>query len=241
MAKVIKRKNELAEKRNRQTILHIVGYVLCLLCGILFIELSFGGVNAIVCLVLFALSLSGAVMIHCTRDGVGILTAGVSGENAAVNLLQKGLPDSYVCVTNAQIQYENRHNELDVIVAGPSGIYVVEVKNVTGRICGSYTDKVLSQEKGKRSKEMNNPVYQVKMHADILSRYLKANGIRTWVQGVVLFVNPRATLDIEDIPSNGIPVFAVSEGGQEALCRYILQTTGIPMKSEDVAKLISLV
>ena len=127
-----------------------------------------------------------------------------------------------------------------MVVVGPTGIYIVEVKNVSGRICGSYTDKQLYQDKGKRSKEMDNPVYQVKMHADILSRYLKANGVRTWVQGVVLFVNPRATLALTDVPENGIPVFAVSAGGQEAVRKYITYPVSVPMKEQEIQKVITL-
>lgn len=241
MAKVIKKKNDLLIKRNRQTIIHIVGYVLCLVCGILLIELGFAGVPSAVCLAMGALSLAGAIMIHCTRDNVGILTAGVSGEQNAVRLVEKTLPDTYYCITNAQIQYENRHNELDMIVVGPSGIFIVEVKNVSGTITGSYYDKVLIQEKGKGTKEMNNPVNQVRQHADILSRYLKANGVRTWVQGVVLFVNPRARLDVSDIPANGVPMFAVSEGGQEALNAYLRQTLSVPLKQEEIYRIIELI
>ena len=174
MAKVIKKRNELLEKRNRAIILHFSGYAACLLFGILGIELSFAGIPGWICMILGLLSLAGAVMIHCTRDQMGVLGAGVSGEKNAVHILEKALPDHYYCVTNVQVSYENRHNELDAVVVGPTGIYIVEVKNVSGRICGSYTDKQFLQDKGKRSKEMDNPVYQVKMHADILSRFLKA-------------------------------------------------------------------
>lgn len=240
MAKVIKKKNELLEKRNRAIILHFSGYAACLIFGTLGIELSFAGVPGWVCLLMGVLSLAGAVMIHCTRDNMGVLKAGVTGEQNAVRLVEKLLPDNYYCITNVQVQYENRHNELDLVVVGPSGIYIVEVKNVSGRICGSYTDRQFYQEKGKRSKEMDNPVYQVKMHADILSRYLKANGVRTWVQGTVLFVNPRATMAITDMPSNGIPIFAVSEGGQEDLRKYITYPASVPMSEQDIQKVITL-
>ncbi len=240
MAKVIKKRNELLEKRNRAIILHFSGYAACLLFGILGIELSFAGVPGWICMILGLLSLAGAVMIHCTRDQMGVLEAGVSGEKNAVHILEKALPDHYYCVTNVQVSYENRHNELDAVVVGPTGIYIVEVKNVSGRICGSYTDKQFLQDKGKRSKEMDNPVYQVKMHADILSRFLKANGVRTWVQGTVLFVNPRATMAITDIPTNAIPIFAVSEGGQENLRKYITQPAGVPMSEQDIQKVITL-
>lgn len=241
MAKVIKKKNDLLIKRNRETIIHIVGYILCLLCGTLCIELGFGGSPAPISLLMGALSFAGAVAIHCTRDNVGILSAGVTGEKTAASLVEKALPDTYYCITNAQIQYENRHNELDMIVVGPTGIFIVEVKNVSGTVSGSYFDKTLHQEKGKSSKDMNNPVNQVRQHADILSRYLKANGVRTWVQGVVLFVNPRARLDISDIPANGVPMFAVSEGGKEELSAYLRQSVSAPLKQEEIYRIIELI
>ena len=213
MAKIIKKKSDLVEKRNRTVAINIGGYILLVLCGVLFIELGFAQFHGAIVAAMGIAAFAGLFMIHCTRDIMGIERSGVDGEAKALKMLAAGLPDTFACINNAVIWYEERHNELDLIVVGHTGVYIVEIKNTVGNISGAYSDKTLRQEKKSETKEMRNPVQQVRMHADILSRHLKANGVRTWVQGVVFFVNPKCTPNIVDVPSNGVPIFASSTGG----------------------------
>lgn len=241
MAKIIKKKSDLVAKRNQTVTMNILGYVLLILFGVLFIELALAGVSGILTGVLWAISFVGLLMINFTRDKVGIESAGVAGEDKAMKILANGLPDTYFCINNAIIWYENRHNELDLIVIGPSGVYIVEVKNTSGRIFGSYSSKTLQQEKKNETKDMRNPVQQVRTHADILSRFLKANGIRTWVQGVVFFVNPKCTPQITDIPSNGVAIFATSTGGEQRLVEYIKGNTPNVLSKQEIDKIASLI
>lgn len=237
MAKVIKKKSRLVQKRNRQMLVHMGGYVLCLLGGALAAVLGFA-YGSFWLVWLFALSSLAGLAVAClTRNGVSVLSAGVCGEEDARAMLAKALPDTFCCITNAQIFYENRHNELDLIVLGPSGIYVVEVKNVSGRIMGAYSDKVLCQQKRQEDKQMRSPVYQVRRQVDILWRYLRAKGIRAWVQGVVLFINPKASVCITDIPAEGIPIFAVSQGGGEGLAQYLTRPVPNPLTREELRRI----
>ena len=241
MAKIIKKKSDLVEKRNRTVAVNILGHILLVLCGILFIELVFAYSSGVIITLMGIASVVGLFMIHFTRDKVGIETSGVEGEAKALKMLASGLPDTFSCINNAVIYYENRHNELDLIVVGHTGIYIVEVKNTAGDIYGSYSSKTLQQEKKSENKEMRNPVQQVRTHADILSRFLKANGIRAWVQGVVFFVNPKCKPVITDIPSNGGPIFAVSSGGEQQLMDYLKTTTPNSLSQQEINKIISLI
>lgn len=241
MAKIIKKKSDLVKKRNQTKALYVVGHILFVVCGVLFIEgiASFAPVFAIVAMGI--LHFAGLCMIHFNRDAVGIQDAGVDGEAKALKILANGLPDTFSCINNVVIWFEQRHNELDLVVVGPTGIYIVEVKNTAGEISGTYSCPVLQQVKKNESKEMRNPVQQVRTHADILSRFLKANGIRTWVQGTVLFVNPKCRPNITDIPDRGVPVFAVSADGEERLIEYLTKGAPNVLSEEEINKIVSLI
>lgn len=241
MAKIIKKKSDLVAKRNRTKAMYIIGHILLVLFGIVFIEVTFSLGSEIISVLSFLVSTVGLFMVHFTRDSVGIENAGVDGEEKAMKMLEKGLPNSFACINNAIITYENRHNELDIIVVGDTGVFIIEVKNTAGNIKGSYYDKVLKQEKRNETKEMRNPIQQVRTHADILQRYLKANGIRTWVQGVVFFVNPKCSPMISDIPDNGVPVFAVSSGGERQLMEYLQNVSPNSVSQEEIQRIISLI
>ena len=241
MAKLIKKKSDLAAKRDRTIVTNVIGHVLYVVCGVLSIEFIFAYDSLLLVLALFLASFVGLCMIHFTRDTMGIEKAGVDGENKALKMLLSGLPNTYTCINNAVIWYESRHNELDLIVVGPTGIFIVEVKNTAGEVRGSYQSKVLQQEKKNETKEMRNPMKQVATHADILYRYLKANGVRAWVQGVVLFVNPKCYPEITDIPVNGIPAFAVSDGGEKKLMDYIMHQSRDHLSQEEITKICSLI
>lgn len=242
MAKVIRKKSELIANRNRTVFAKYLGYTLCPLCGVLAIELGFADFPAAIVWIMSLASFVGLFLIHTTRGMVGIKDAGVQGELKALSILESGLPDdTYYCINNAEIYFEDRANELDLIVVGPSGVYVVEVKNVSGTVCGSYNDKNLQQRKRDETKTLYNPVKQVSTHVDILARYLRAKGIQTWVRGVVFFVNPNCTLDLTFVPRDGVPLFAISSGGKEQLIDYLKRQVPNPLSRDDVEKIAKLI
>ena len=241
MARVIEKKNELAKNRNRTIGLYWGGHIFALGFGILAVELLFSDLPIIAAGVMWVLSIAGAITIHMTRDKVGILSAGVKGEKKALEFLKRDLPDRFCCITNAQIYYEKRHNELDLIAVGPTGVFIIEVKNVSGKISGAYSGNVWTQEKGKNTKDMRNPIQQVRTHVDILQRYLKAKGHRIWVRGAVLMVNPKAHAYISGIPHDGIPVFSVSDGGREKLVQYLIDTFPSVLSEKEIEEVASII
>lgn len=241
MAKIIKKKSDLVVKRNRTVATNVIGHALLLVCGVLFIELAFAFSPLPLIVLMGIASVVGLLMVHTTWDKMGIEDKGVEGEEIAMKMLEKALPNTFYCINNAIIHCETGHNELDIIVVGPTGIYIVEVKNTVGRISGSYSDIILSQIKKRETKEMRNPVQQVRKHADTLQRFLKANGIRSWVQGVVFFVNSRCNPEITDIPENAVPIFAVSSNGEHALAHYLKTNTPNSLTQQEIEKITSLI
>ena len=139
-----------------------------------------------------------------------ILEAGVEGEKTALELAQR-LPSSCHVFTNQVIWFEpkndkrkaaedgkqSRKSETDLILVGPGGVAIVEVKNYSGRLTGNAWDHDLMKTSPSGRKDMvYNPAKQVSTHVWRLSNYLKSKGQRAWITPYVLFTNPRTTFDI---------------------------------------------
>ncbi len=145
-----------------------------------------------------------------TARQAAVLSAGVMGENAARQLIRH-LPGNYTAVSNVRIQHEGKTSELDMVVVGPTGVFVVETKNYTGHVSGRTDDenwkRVKRSDGGQSfSSTFYSPVKQVSTHAYRLSKFLKQNKLYVWVQGVVYFSDPSITLKLSG-NTKKIPVF----------------------------------
>ena len=155
--------------------------------------------------------LVGTLFVWASQNGSETLRAGAVGEDIALDVLKK-LPDSFTIYNQVDIPNEKSRtgfNEADLIVVGPSAIFVVEVKHNNGHITGSDSDKEWGVRKVGRggtaySKTMRSPVSQVKKLVWLLSEDLKKNHSRAWVQGVVLFSNRDAEVSVTN--SSNVPV-----------------------------------
>lgn len=128
-----------------------------------------------------------------------ILKAGLNGEKTALTALAK-LSDDYYVFTTVCSEFEGKKGEIDCLVLGKNGLFVIEVKNHNGKICvvesGDYWEQHKVGRKGGRySKRIRNPLKQTKRNVYILSQHLKRNGIRVWIEGVVYFTNEKVELD----------------------------------------------
>ena len=113
------------------------------------------------------------------------------------------LPEGYHIFTNVTISYQNYSQETDLIIVGMKGVYIVEVKNHNGRIVGDAEATEWVQYKvgrggGRYSKKIHNPVKQVKGQVYKLSKFLKAQGINVWVEGVILFTNEKVSVSVSN-------------------------------------------
>ena len=63
---------------------------------------------------------------------------GDAGEQKAGTILKRSLPDGYTIIQNVRVTYNGRSSEIDNIIIGKSGVFVVEVKNVKGTVTGNY-------------------------------------------------------------------------------------------------------
>jgi len=162
-------------------------------------------------------------LLSNSRNGSEIIVAGKQGEESTAYLLNS-LPDSYKIIRNAVISYEGKESEIDNIVVGATGVFVIETKNHKGYIFGDCDERYWLQYKIDKydishTKNFYNPTKQVATHIYRLKGILKENKIRVYINGAVYFSNPENEVNIES-PREDIPVF--NYYSQYELLNYIL-------------------
>lgn len=167
--------------------------------------------------------LAGFVLVALLGDGLDrIKESGAKGEDEALKALS-ALPDSYTIFNQIYIPNErgkNGRTELDLVVVGPNGIFVVEVKNIRGEVEGSRQDwKWIVHKVGRQgsnyTSEISNPVKQLGRQIGALKPLVRRKEDSPWVQGIAFFPNPDHSVKLRDDP--GIPVLT----NMEDLIKYI--------------------
>ncbi|MBU9710578.1 nuclease-related domain-containing protein [Evansella tamaricis] len=209
--------NDLEAAANSYLIKAIIFFIPTIIYFFMFINGN--GFNGIFHLVGFIPAAIGAHFFHKYRA----LNSGVQGERRAVEAVQQ-LPSDYDVFRSVKLSTSEGTAELDQIIVSDNGIFVVEVKNHNGSIVGNADDKSWTQHKvgqngGRYSKQMGNPIRQVKRQVFILSKYLKENGVNAWVEGVVFFSNPKATVNVSG--SNQVPVLTSSYRLKSHISDYV--------------------
>jgi hypothetical protein len=133
-----------------------------------------------------------------------IKRAGAKGEDKALSQL-KALPDSYTIFNQVEVpnsQSKTGVTELDLVVVGPNGLFVIEVKNNKGTIKGREGDaKWVAHKVGQKGSPykapLGNPINQVKRQVWALSNYTKAEGHRAWIEGLVFFAHRDSKLKLK--------------------------------------------
>ena len=109
----------------------------------------------------------------------------------------KNLPNEYHLFVGVRV---HERMESDLVIVGPSGVFLVEIKNYVGNIEGTASDSHWILRKGrKHAKKLDNPLRQQKRNRFIVSQYLRMEGCSVWVESCTLFPNVNTTW------SDGIP------------------------------------
>ena len=88
----------------------------------LFYILLFVALIALIILAIIVLPLLSII-----RNKREIIASGKQGEESTAYLLNS-LPDGYKLIRNAVISYEGKESEIDNIVVGATGVFVIETK-----------------------------------------------------------------------------------------------------------------
>jgi Ca2+/Na+ antiporter len=120
---------------------------------------------------------------------------GAIGELKTGIYLQEILPDDFTVIQNTVVHYNGGQSEIDNIVIGKTGIFIIEVKTMKGKVYADYDahdwKKVKTDKYGiEHEKEFYSPVKQVGTHVYRLAKTLRGMGIYTYVRAVVYFSDP---------------------------------------------------
>ena len=189
----------------------LLSYNISLYFGLALILVSVGGF--ITCIILTSFKSTDAAIIK----------SGIDGENETAQLLKSKLPDGYRVFQNIDVFFDGKKSELDFIVVGNTGVFVVECKNRKGIIKGNYASEKWKQIKSSNKSEgysFYNPVKQVSTHIFRLKRSLQRKNINVHLNGIVYFPNIETVLKISHESNQNIPVI----NSQNLLIEHILNT-----------------
>lgn len=163
----------------------------------------------VICIVLFSmcalllnsqLPFLGAVLALFVSTDDPIRAAGAEGEQLALGQTAPKpgslgtLPVTYTVFNNLLIPHRGRLCELDLIVVGPRGVFVVEVKHYAGRLAGEPRDAHWRQTTRRGTKTMPNPLRQLARQVDALTTLLRRQGYDGAIQGLVVMTHPNVEL-----------------------------------------------
>jgi hypothetical protein len=121
---------------------------------------------------------------------------GQEGEEKVAYLIGQVLDGNWFLFRNIRLPGRNK-GDLDLVLVGPSGIWVFEVKNFSGKY--RNIGDTWEYTKARKWKPLSrNPSRQVKNEAGRLAYFLKADNIKVFVNGVVVWANPESPLTVEN-------------------------------------------
>ena len=172
-----------------------------------------------------------------------ILRSGFEGEDRASKVFSK-LPDDYYVLSDLEVKIDNKLSQIDNIVVGSNGIFIIETKNLNGIVNGEEEDKEIVQHKvgkkgGQYSRKLYNPIKQVNTHVFRVSEVLKRHSLNRWVQGVVYFTNKDCIIEIN---STKVPVFSALEEGDKEIINYITNydNSNASITEKDKIKIVNI-
>ena len=142
---------------------------------------------------------------------------GYEGENKVSKILSSNLSDEY-CLIN-DIMVSDGYGNIDHVVLGPNGVFVVETKNYGDKII-CYGDEWSRQYASNKPEsfsrfihfELGSPSKQTKRNSIRIKRVIESSKTfksrRIWVEGIVVFANQNADLNINN-PT--LPILKIGE------------------------------
>jgi len=133
-------------------------------------------------------------------QNIRVLYSGYSGEKEALETFRE-FPDDYHIFTNLIFEKDGYYSEADLVILGPNGVFVTEVKNHNGFVTGDEKESHWKQIKvtdngGRYVNHIYNPTRQVRSHVHKVAHNLRKKGYAGWVQSIVWFTNEEIELKI---------------------------------------------
>ncbi|MDY9922771.1 nuclease-related domain-containing protein [Methanobacterium sp.] len=184
--RTLKRGTTHTSEKSKEGIIEIAIGALVAITGWLLIDLT-GGMS-------FYVTILGLVFILYAYNKNSSWIKGDFGERISINHLKKLPKEDYIIFDDVKLP-ESPGN-IDHIVVGKTGIFVIETKNYTGHYIVDGDEWYYQNDKGIQ-KAKSNPGNQVKRNSMKLKKYLSFNGVRTidlWINSVVVMTNYNVTI-----------------------------------------------
>lgn len=241
MAKIINKGNHLKRKylsMKVYSILYKTASVLFLIFMFIGIASKISILSKLPFYIYLLLSIASYFLSNNFNKKSEILKAGYSGESSALALLGK-LPSDYNIYSDLEIEIDGRKSQLDFVITGPTGVYLIEVKNISGQgiINGNDENLILNKhdKDGKFfKKSMYNPARQVDVQSKRLFSLFHKNNINLNVYASVYFTNNQAIISSKDC---SIPIFTKNHNGEVELLRYIIKTKKDNLSKNNIEKI----
>ncbi len=137
---------------------------------------------------------------------------GKEGEERVVELLRQVLDDRWTLFRNLKVPGMGR-GDLDGVLVGPTGVWLLEIKNFSGRYRNRGEQWFYWKHNGWRRMK-DNPSRQARRNAGRLAAFLKERGVRLWVYPVIVWANPEKPPVLE---SPAVPVWTMDRLAEEVM------------------------
>ncbi len=184
-----------------QTWKNLVKATVCLiLFGVIFFALSYRVLSTLQLGVFevtgLALSLIPLAAFYFYMRQYRIYKGGLEGEKRVAKLLSASLSDDYILINGVQLSDD--YGDIDHIILGPNGLFVLETKNWKGKIT-CHGDEW--QREGRRNFK-TSPSRQVKKNTAKIKRLLESSKsirpLSIYVEGIIVFTNNHASLNLNN-------------------------------------------
>ena len=168
-----------------------------LLISFVWLKLYNMKITAIVVIILIFLCNVGYAFL---TQRYNALTSGRRGEKLLYKTVRH-LSGNNIIFCNLPIRYKRGRSETDMLIISRKGVIIIEVKNHSGTIQGSWRSEKWLQRKFYRDKtvdiEMDNPIKQMRRQRDIVKSILNAAGEDVWIDTVLYFSNENTKLRLD--------------------------------------------
>lgn len=199
MNKVIRCKNT----NNKKIAGLLISQVICgvmpvvLLAAFVLLKLYENKIIALVAIILIFLCNVGYMLLARRYN---VLNSGRRGERQLYKTVRH-LGGNNIIFCNLPVRYKRGRSELDMLIISHKGLIIVEVKNHSGTIQGSWKADKWEQRKyyrgGKNtSQQIDNPIKQMRRQRDIVKSILNAVGEDVWIDTVLYFSSDNAKLKL---------------------------------------------
>lgn len=160
-----------------------------------------------------------------------IWKAGGKGEQAVARALQK-LDDSYYLL-NA-VQLTGRRGDIDHVVAGRNGVFVIEAKNYSGAVLCNGDEWHRKKRGSSRTVRVESVSEQARNNAVQMRDFLRrSTGLDLDVSPICVFVNPSVQLTLKN---PAVPVLRLG-----SLSSFIESARGKSLSKKDLEKVTQAV